>query len=112
MASVIDNFFLAWGAPDDRRDAIVLEAVAEDVTYADPRGSVEGARALAAYVAQYSANAPGSAAEVVESTDAQDGTVVRVRFHGDWGEQFGRYRVRLDDDGRIAALDGVAERAE
>lgn len=112
MASVIETFFLAWGAPDDRRDAIILEAVAEDVHYSDPRGDLEGAQALAAYVAQYSANAPGSAAEVVETREDGNTTDVRVRFYGDWGEQFGRYRAELNADNRISRLEGVPERGE
>lgn len=112
MASVIENFFLAWGAPDDRRDAMVIDAVAEDVVYTDPRGTVEGAQALARYVAQYSAGAPGSAAEVVDMTGEGDSRDLRIRFFGDWGEQFGRYQATLNGSGRISRLDGVAEASE
>lgn len=106
----IENFFFAWGAPDERRDAIIREAVADDVIYTDPRGEVSGFADLAAYVSQYSANAPDSHAEVVE--DVAEGRVhdVRVRFHGPWGEHFGRYKVTLGEHGRIARAEGVAEK--
>ena len=106
MAGVIDNFFLAWGAPEDQRDAMIREAVAEDVSYADPRGNVDGVQALCGYVAQYTASAPGAAAEVAEETKAGE---VRVRFYGDGWEQFGRYQVTLNDAGRIARIAGIVE---
>ena len=111
MAGCIENFFFAWGAPDDRRDTIVKEAVSETVVYTDPRGTVEGADALCAYVAQYSANAPGAAAEVAEQSTKGDLHKVRVRFHGDGWEQFGTYDVRLDAADRIAEITGVADKS-
>ena len=109
MTGSIENFFFAWGAPDDRRDAIVTEAVTDGVIYRDPKGEVTGARDLCLYVAEYSANAPGAAAEVVEETGEGSTRQVRVRFFGEGWEQFGRYEVTLDDHARIARLDGVAE---
>lgn len=105
MADSIETFFSAWGAPEDARDGMIRSAVANDVTYADPRGTVEGVAALCDYVAQFGASAPGAAAEVVESTDDH----IRIRFFGEGWEQFGRYKVQLNADAKIAEITGIAE---
>ena len=113
MSGTIESFFFAWGAPDDSRDGMVSDAVAEDVTYRDPKGEVTGVKNLCDYVAQYSANAPGAAAEVVEDFESDEGRhAVRVRFFGEGWQQFGRYDVSLNDEGRISRIEGVAEKSE
>lgn len=109
MADNIETFFSAWGAPDATRDGMVTGAVCADVQYSDPRGAVEGVAALCSYVSQFAASAPGAAAEVVENTVAEGQHAVRVRFYGEGWEQFGRYKVRLDNAGRVAQITGVAE---
>ena len=106
MAGVIDNFFLAWGAPDDRQTAMILKAVAEDVAYTDTRHTMHGAHDLTLYVAALSAAGPCAAAEVV---DTREDGMVRVRFHGDGVEHSGRYDVTLNDAGRIARITTVVE---
>ena len=110
MAGPIETFFFAWGAPDERRDAILAEALAEGAVYEDPRGRAQGVPAITDYVAQFLATAPGGAAEVVETSEGADGaTEVRVRFHGSGFEHFGRYEAQLDGDGRILRMSGVRD---
>ena len=108
MADSIESFFSAWGASEDARDGLITSAVASDVVYTDPRGTVEGPAALCEYVAQFTANAPGAAAEVAERSEGEE-TDVRVRFFGEGWEQFGRYKVRLNAAAKITHITGIAE---
>ena len=110
MTGAIENFFRAWGAAEEERKSLIREAVAMEVAYADPRGDVSGVDDLCVYVSQFTAGAPGAAAEVAELSEADGTHTARVRFFGEGWEQFGTYRVTLDESGRILSLNGVAEK--
>ncbi|MFC6583539.1 hypothetical protein [Sulfitobacter aestuariivivens] len=61
-------------------------------------------------MAQFSANAPGAAAEVADTNETDGIHAVRVRFFGEGWEQFGQYNVHLNDEGRMSKITGVAEK--
>ena len=107
--SHISTFFSAWAMADaNARASTVRDAVAENVTYADPRTEtpVEGPDALADYVGMFSQAAPGATAEVVKSDSIQGQARVTVAFKmPNSMEQLGQYFV-TPADGPITAMTG------
>ncbi len=110
----IKGFFDAWGmSDDDTRLAQIIECYAADGTYADPRNPelLSGATAIADYVAQFSANAPGWAAKVVKDDSTAGHVRVTVEFGGNGADgnnvvQYGQYFATYDSTGKIAQLIG------
>jgi ketosteroid isomerase-like protein len=113
MTTPIDTFFEAWGTADaDRRAELVAASVTAQVVYADPQSPevVTGPDALAAYVAMFSANAPGWTAKVVASDTVAETTRATVAFGGQGPDgqemvQHGQYFVEFDGD-RISRMIG------
>ena len=113
MSNALETFFRAWAMSDDReRLDTITRAVTDAVRYDDPQTpqTVVGVEALAAYVGQFSANAPGWQAAVM-AQDSIGGTIrATVAFsgpgpQGDDVTQLGQYFVELED-GRLARLVG------
>ncbi|MBM1220154.1 nuclear transport factor 2 family protein [Ponticoccus sp. SC2-23] len=116
MTTAIHTFFSAWAMSDDtERGAAIHAALAEDARYADPRSSgvLTGPDEIGAYVAAFSANAPGWSARVVASSATADMVRATVAFGGTGPDgsdmvQHGQYFVRVDDAGRIDEMVGFA----
>ena len=112
METALDRFFSAWGetAPDARYD-LISGAMAEGFAYADPRTAapITDIDALAEYVGQFTANAPGWSASVLR-TDTTAGFSRSLVGFGDAGgvKQHGQYFSKGDGDGRLKRLIGFA----
>ena len=113
MTDAITRFFDAWGMTEDTaRTRTIREVVSADGTYADPRApeALTGPDAIAAYVAMFSANAPGWTARVVKSDQTADTVRVTVAFGGKGPDgsdmvQHGQYFARLLE-GKIVDMVG------
>ena len=107
--SAIEAFFAAWGMVEaDERAAAIREAVADGVSYADPRTDAPliGADALSDYVGMFTQAAPGATANVVKSDTIQGMTRATVAFRMPNGmEQHGQYFVE-PSDGPITRMVG------
>lgn len=116
MTEPIDTFFSAWGMSDDTaRRATIGEVFASEGRYADPRsdGVLVGAEAIAEYVSNFSANAPGWGARVVASSTTAGMVRATIAFGGKGPDgtdmvQHGQYFVRLDASCRIEEMTGFA----
>ncbi|MEM7217933.1 MAG: nuclear transport factor 2 family protein [Pseudomonadota bacterium] len=113
MSDSVSTFFASWGLDRsaERRDQIA-RVVDDDTVYADPRtpNALRGTAAIADYVGEFAASAPGWSATVVRSDSNAAVTRVTVAFRGpgpDGNEQtqFGQYFVELEAD-RIARMVG------
>ena len=110
MSDALKTFFDAWATGDG---TAIRSAIAPAFTYADPR-SREGITeidALIAYVAAFSANAPGWTATVVKSDTILDTTRATIRFGGTGPDgsamvQLGQYVVQFNDAGQLTRLIG------
>ena len=114
MTSALDTFFSAWSEQDPAaRAALISEAIAEPFLYSDPRsgGRLDGLDAVADYVGNFSANAPGWTA-TVESTAEVNGYVRATVAFGGMGPdgsqmvQHGTYFADTDAEGRLTLLAG------
>ena len=115
----LSQFFDAWSQTDAAaRHAAIDGAMADRFAYSDPRsgGRLTALDALADYVGQFSANAPGWTAQV-EASDTQNGFVrALIRFGGKGPDgsdmaQHGTYFADLDADGKITSLAGFVGKA-
>ena len=113
MSDSITTFFDAWGMSDDapRAEAIAASFTANG-TYADPRSpeALQGPAAIAGYVNNFSAGAPGWTAKVVNLSSTGDCHRATVAFGGmgpDGKEmvQHGQYFAQMDGD-KIASMVG------
>ena len=117
MSDALDTFFGAWSETDaEARRALIDSAMAPQFSYIDPRteGPITDLDRLDGYVAQFAASAPGWTATVDEVERTGADKVARVAFAGPDGQggtmtQHGRYDVRINEEGRIAQISGVAE---
>ena len=113
--SHINTFFSAWAMTDAiERSTAIRDAVADTVTYADPRteAPVKGPEALADYVGMFSQAAPGATAEVAKTDIIQGQARVTVAFKMPNGMvQMGQYFV-TPADGPIAAMTGFVGTGE
>ncbi|MEM6729291.1 MAG: nuclear transport factor 2 family protein [Pseudomonadota bacterium] len=85
MPEPLAVFFGAWAEmPDEERSATLASCLAPDAVYADPRSGapLTGIEKIAAYVGQFSANAPGWTAAVVSSDTHFDVTRALISFQG------------------------------
>ena len=113
MSDAITGFFGAWGETGaEPRAAAIKAAMADDFVYIDPRvpGPITSLDALADYVGQFSANAPGWSARAVKTDVLHGHARVLVAFGGkgpDGSEmvQHGTYFAEMAGD-RIARLVG------
>jgi len=104
MSASITTFFDAWGMSDDTaRLKAISAAFATDGTYADPRSpeALQGADAIAGYVNNFSASAPGWTATVVNHSSTGNSHRATVAFGGmgpDGKEmvQHGQYFADMD----------------
>ena len=107
--TAVETFFSAWGmAEADARNAAIQAAVADDVTYADPRteAPLSGPNAISEYVGMFTQMAPGAVAEVVKSDTIHGATRATVAFRmADGKEQFGQYFVE-PAEGKLTRLVG------
>ena len=116
MDNALDRFFSAWGeaAPDARRD-LIAGAMAESITYADPRTQepITDLDALVAYVGQFTENAPGWSARVLR-TDTTAGYARSLVGFGDADgvKQHGQYFSETDGEGRLTRLIGFVGTGE
>ncbi|MEM9853406.1 MAG: nuclear transport factor 2 family protein [Pseudomonadota bacterium] len=115
MTSSVETFFAAWGEPDaEKRDAMLSACLADAASYSDPRsqGRLTGAD-IAAYIGQFSANAPGWAVSVETAQEVNGYQCVRVVFGGQGPDgkgmaQHGTYFTEADADGKLTLLAGFA----
>jgi len=109
MTDMIQTFFDAWGTADaaQRRD-LIAAAMADQFVYADPRtgADITTLDGLDVYVGQFTANAPGWTAKVVQSDGHGDHqrTIVAFCENGE-ARQHGIYVAGLQN-GKIARLVG------
>ncbi|MEO0485633.1 MAG: nuclear transport factor 2 family protein [Pseudomonadota bacterium] len=83
--SAFTTFFDAWGEADaDTRAAMLGSVTSDTTTYSDPRsgGDLTGSAAIADYVRQFSANAPGWTATVENASEVNGYHRLRVAFGG------------------------------
>ena len=109
----ITQFFAAWGETDaDARMASLSTVLAPSAQYADPRsnGVLVGTDAIAAYIGQFSANAPGWTAEPVKQDSVAGLVRATVAFGGKGPDgadmiQHGQYFAKIVD-GHISEMTG------
>jgi hypothetical protein len=114
MASSLETFFSAWSQVDaDERKATITSAIADTFCYSDPRsgGRLTTRDAVADYVGQFSANAPGWTA-TVEKADEINGFARAIVAFGGAGPdgsqmvQHGTYFADSDATGKLTLLVG------
>ncbi|MEO1796012.1 MAG: hypothetical protein AAFR53_03225 [Pseudomonadota bacterium] len=113
MSASLETFFAAWGESDAAtRAGMIAGSLAEGATYSDPRsgGRLSGA-AIADYVGQFSANAPGWTAEVANVSEVNGYLRAKVAFGGKGPDgtdmvQHGIYFADTDDEGRLTLIAG------
>lgn len=107
--SEITTFFAAWGmAEASTRDAAIRDAVADTVTYADPRteAPLTGPDALSSYIGMFTEMAPGATANVVKEDMIHGMARVTVAFRmADGMEQHGQYFIE-PSEGKITRMTG------
>ena len=112
--SALGALFRAWGAPEAERPALIDAAVAPDFYYADPHAPapITSAASFLEFIAGFSRNMPGAAAELVEPVDMHHGHArCTVRFlNGGKVMMTGQYFADLDGEGRVSRLIGFAGR--
>ena len=112
MTKSIIDFFSAWTEPDDAtRDAQIMGALGDNVSYDDPRTEepITDKAALCAYVAQFLPMCPpGAKVEVADPVDERRGMArATVNFvMSPEMIQKGQYFADLDDGGKITRLTG------
>ena len=113
MSDALATFFEAWGEADAKaRRALIEKSCTPDFSYSDPRSGARlgGLDAVAEYVGQFSANAPGWSATVVNADVVNGYARAIVAFGGkgpDGSEmvQHGTYFCD-EDDGKLAMIAG------
>jgi len=114
MTDTIERFFAAWGEPDaDTRAAQITAVLSDGAVYSDPRsgGRLKGPHAIADYVANFSANAPGWTAKAESISEVGGYFRARVAFGGMGPDgktmtQHGTYFCEMAEDGKLGLLAG------
>ena len=110
MSNAVKQFFDAWGEADSQKQADQIAAVlSPEARYVDPRTSepLIGPQAVAGYVSQFTAMAPGAVAEAVDVGERDGVMRATVEFRmADGMVQLGQYFVEADEAGNLTRLVG------
>ena len=102
MTEAVQTFFAAWSIADaDARRDMIAGAIADTVSYADPRTAtpLTELNAVNDYVGMFAQAAPGATASVIKSDTQAGVTRATVAFAmADGMVQHGQYFVEYDGD--------------
>ena len=114
MADALSTFFGAWSETDAAaRTSAIAEALADGAIYSDPRSGerLTTLDAISDYVGNFSANAPGWTARVVNADEINGYIRAIVAFGGTGPDgsdmvQHGTYFAEAGADGKLTLLAG------
>jgi len=98
-----------WSEPDaSRRTSELAACLADNASYCDPNGLVEGRAALSDYMAGFQQTVPGGHFKLVALKQHNDRTLANWSMLGPDGKalQDGVSYGQLSDDGRFVAITG------
>lgn len=97
-----------WSAPADARTGELAACLADDATYCDPNGLVEGREALSAYMGGFQDGAPGCSFRIKAVLHHNGRSLSNWQMIGPDGTaaQDGTSFGELSGDGRLRAITG------
>lgn len=103
-----ERYSAIWSAPETARAAELAACLAEEATYCDPNGLVEGREALSAYMGGFQESAPGCSFRIKSVLDHNGRTLSNWSMVGPDGAvlQDGTSFAQLAGDGRLLAITG------
>ena len=114
--SLWTRYSAIWTLPDaSARHAELAACLAEDATYCDPNGLIEGRAALSEYMAEFQQSVPSGAKFRLHALfHYNDRTLAQWALHGPDGcaLQSGTSFGALSSDGRLRAITGFFHPAD
>ena len=103
-----ERYSAIWSTPEAARAAELAACLADEATYCDPNGLVEGRGALSAYMGGFQENAPGCSFRIKSVLDHNGRTLSNWSMVGPDGAvlQDGTSFALLAEDGRLQAITG------
>jgi hypothetical protein len=98
-----------WSEPDaDRRTSELAACLADNASYCDPNGLIEGHAALSSYMAGFQQTVPGGTFRLNSLKQHNDRTLANWSMLGPDGQtmQEGVSFAQLSADGRLTAISG------
>ncbi|SEC03030.1 SnoaL-like domain-containing protein [Rhizobiales bacterium GAS188] len=103
-----ERYSAIWSLDAVRRDAELATCLADDVTYCDPNGLLEGRASLSDYMGGFQRSVPGGRFRIRSVLHYHDRTLAHWALHGpdDAVLQTGTSFGALSKDGRLQAVSG------
>lgn len=97
-----------WSTGEGKREAELAACLADDVTYCDPNGLIEGRAALSAYMGGFQQSMPGASFKIRSVLHHHDRSLANWSMIGVGGEtmQNGTSFGLLTSDGRLGRISG------
>ncbi|RKE37423.1 SnoaL-like protein [Paraburkholderia sp. BL23I1N1] len=109
-----NRYAATWSRDSDARVGELAACLADDVTYCDPNGPIEGRLAISAYMSDFQQSVPGGTFRIRTLLHHHDRTLAHWSLHGpdnstlQTGTSFGL----LSDDGRLRSITGFFYRPD
>jgi hypothetical protein len=103
-----NRYAATWSAAGDARNIELAACLADDFSYCDPNGLIEGRAALSTYIGGFQQSLPGGVFRIRAVLHHHDRTLARWTLHGaDGGAlQTGASFGLLAEDGRLRSITG------
>ncbi len=102
------RYAAVWSLDAEARPQELAACLADDVTYCDPNGLIEGQPALSAYMGAFQQGVPGGAFRIRDVVHHHGRTLAHWTLHGPDGAalQAGVSFGLLSSDGRLRTITG------
>jgi hypothetical protein len=103
-----DRYAAIWSLDAANREAELVACLADDVTYCDPNGLIDGRPSLSSYMAGFQSSVPGGKFHIRSVLHHHDRTLAHWTLHGadDAMLQTGTSFGILSTDGRLQEISG------
>lgn len=103
-----NRYSAIWSAPAEQRGVELAACLADDATYCDPNGLVEGRQALSGYMGGFQEGAPGCTFRINSVHHHNGRSLSNWQMLGPDGNalQDGTSFGELSDDGRLRTITG------
>ncbi len=108
------RYAAVWSMEGDGREAELATCLADDATYCDPNGLIDGPAELSTYMGQFQRNASGGHFQIRSVHHHHGRSIANWALHGPDGIilQTGTSFATLTDDGRLHHISGFFYPAE
>jgi hypothetical protein len=97
-----------WSLSETERTPELVACLADDMTYCDPNGLLDGREALSVYMGQFQRSVPGGHFHIRDVLHHHDRVLAHWALHGPGGQvlQRGTSFGALAEDGRLRQISG------